>query len=84
MRCFGDVIDDVPQNAKHRANDASNDVNCPPLLGCAFEFLDLKQTNELQANTWRPLRVNSIGVSVCALLQQGKSKHTVFSLSLLA
>ena len=41
MRCFGDVFeknidvdvfDDVLQNAKHRANDASNDVNRPPLL----------------------------------------------------
>ena len=40
MRCFGDVFeknidvdifDDVLQNAKHRANDASNDVNRPPL-----------------------------------------------------
>ena len=27
-----DVFDDVPQNAKHRVNDASNDVNRPPLL----------------------------------------------------
>ena len=26
-----DVFDDVLQNAKHRANDASNDVNRPPL-----------------------------------------------------
>ena len=26
-----DVFDDVLQNAKHRTNDASNDVNCPPL-----------------------------------------------------
>ena len=43
MRCFGDVFeeknidvnvfDDVLQNAKHRANDASNDVNRPPLDG---------------------------------------------------
>ena len=42
MRCFGDffeknidvdVFDDVLQNAKHRANDASNDVNRPPLTG---------------------------------------------------
>ena len=41
MRCFDDVFeknidvdvfDDVLQNAKHRANDASNDVNRPPLL----------------------------------------------------
>ena len=36
MRCFGDVFekhvfDNVLQNAKHRANDASNDVNRPPL-----------------------------------------------------
>ena len=36
MRCFWknidvDVFDDVLQNAKHRANDASNDVNRPPL-----------------------------------------------------
>ena len=40
MRCFGDffeknidvdVFDDDLQNAKHRANDASNDVNRPPL-----------------------------------------------------
>jgi len=35
-RCFWknidvDVFDDVLQNAKHRANDASNDVNRPPL-----------------------------------------------------
>ena len=39
MRCFGvvfernidvDVFDDVLQNTKHRANDASNDVNRPP------------------------------------------------------
>ena len=35
-RCFWknidvDVFDDVLQNAKHRANDASNDVNPPPL-----------------------------------------------------
>ena len=38
--CFGDVfeknvdvdvLDDVLQNAKHRANDASNDANRPPL-----------------------------------------------------
>ena len=27
-----DVLDDVLQNAKHRPNDASNDVNRPPLL----------------------------------------------------
>ena len=42
MRCFGDVFeknidvdvfDDVLQNAKHRANDASNDVNRPPPPG---------------------------------------------------
>ena len=26
-----DVFDDVLQNTKHRANDASNDVNRPPL-----------------------------------------------------
>ena len=40
MRCFGDVfeknivyiLDDVFQNAKHRANDAPNDVNRPPLV----------------------------------------------------
>ena len=41
MRCFGDffeknidvdVFDDVLQNAKHRANDAFNDVNRPPLI----------------------------------------------------
>ena len=40
MRCFGDVFekninvdvfDDVLENTKHRADDASNDVNCPPL-----------------------------------------------------
>ena len=40
MRCFGDVFeknidvdvfDDVLQNTKHRAYDASNDVNRPPL-----------------------------------------------------
>ena len=40
MRFFGDVLeknidvdvfDDVLQNTKHRANDASNDVNRPPL-----------------------------------------------------
>ena len=40
MRCFDDffeknidvdVFDDVLQNPKHRANDASNDVNRPPL-----------------------------------------------------
>ena len=35
-RCFWknievDVFGDVLQNAKHRANDASNEVNCPPL-----------------------------------------------------
>ena len=39
-RCFWknidvDVFDDVLQNAKHRANDASNDVNRPPLDGPA-------------------------------------------------
>ena len=27
-----DVFDDVLQNTKHRANDASNDVNRPPLV----------------------------------------------------
>ena len=27
-----DVFDDVLQKAKHRANDASNDVNRPPLV----------------------------------------------------
>ena len=37
-RCFWkninvDVFDDVLQNSKHRANDASNDVNRPPLGG---------------------------------------------------
>ena len=44
MRCFGDVFekldvdvfDDVLQNAKHRAYDASNDVNCQPLDTIAF------------------------------------------------
>ena len=44
MRCFGDVFeknidvdvfDDVLQNAIHRANDAPNDVNRPPLPGGA-------------------------------------------------
>ena len=30
-----DVFDDVLQNAKHRAYDASNDVNRPPLAGRA-------------------------------------------------
>ena len=43
MRCFGDVFeeknidvnvfDDVLQKENHRANDASSDVNRPPLLG---------------------------------------------------
>ena len=46
MRCFGDVFeknidvdvfDDVLQNAKHRANDACNDVNRPPLVSSAAE-----------------------------------------------
>ena len=37
MWCFGknidvDVFDDVLQNAKHRANDASNDINRLPLI----------------------------------------------------
>ena len=41
MRCFGDVFEknidvdvfgDVLKNAKHRANDAYNDVNRPPLV----------------------------------------------------
>ena len=45
MRCFGDVFeknidvdvfDDVLQNAKHRAYDASNDVNRQPLTGVAL------------------------------------------------
>ena len=39
MRCFDnflekknvDIFGDVLQNAKHQANDASNDVNRPPL-----------------------------------------------------
>ena len=31
-----DVFDDVLQNAKHRANDASNDVNRPPLAEPQF------------------------------------------------
>ena len=48
MRCFGDVFeknidvdvfDDVLQNAKHRANDASNDVNRPPLSGLQSQSL---------------------------------------------
>ena len=42
MQCFGDVfektidvnvLDDVLQNAKHCAYDASNNVNSPPLVG---------------------------------------------------
>ena len=41
MRCFGDVFEknidvdvfgDVLKNAKHRANDAYNDVHRPPLV----------------------------------------------------
>ena len=44
-RCFWknidvDVFDDVLQNAKHRAYDASNDVNHPPLLRPAFEWAE--------------------------------------------
>ena len=36
VKCFSkilppDVLDDVFQKAKHRTNDASNDVNRPPL-----------------------------------------------------
>ena len=48
MRCFGDffeekninvdVFDDVLQNAKHWANDASNDVNRPPLVSARLEI----------------------------------------------
>ena len=47
MRCFGDffeknidvdVFDDVLQNAKHRANDASNDVNRPPLPAVHYKY----------------------------------------------
>ena len=42
-RCFWknidvDVFDDVLQNSKHRANDASNDVNRPPLLKGPLDF----------------------------------------------
>ena len=33
-----DVFDDVLQNAKHRANHASNDVNRPPLV-CEDRFV---------------------------------------------
>ena len=37
-RCFWKQIDvDVLQSAKHRANDASNDVNRPPLLSTRQE-----------------------------------------------
>ena len=48
MRCLGDfslkknigvdVFDDVLKNTKHRANDASNDVNRPPLDGTGSTF----------------------------------------------
>ena len=33
-----DVFDDVLQNTKHRANDASNDVNRPPPYHCGEAF----------------------------------------------
>ena len=60
MRCFGDVFeknidvdvfDNVLQNAKHRANDAFNDVNRPPLsiLSC-FQHL-----SHISYKTWKRL-----------------------------
>ena len=54
MQCFGDVFeknidvdvfDDVLQNAKHWANDASNDVNRPPLLVQSLQFFEKADTN---------------------------------------
>ena len=44
-----DVFDDVLQNAKHWANDASNDVNRPPLVSSdlmqlIFSLIILPQT----------------------------------------
>ena len=65
MQCFGDffeknidvdVFDDVFQNAKHRANDASNDVNRPPLLAAG----SCCATAELLLHLSKPRFVNKI------------------------
>ena len=44
-----DVFDDVLQNAKHRANDASNDVNRPPLNGGDLALADFKWQDKYRA-----------------------------------
>ena len=42
-----DVFDDVLQNAKLRANDASNDVNRPPLFATPATLFLFSSTNTL-------------------------------------
>ena len=50
-----DVFDNVPQNAKHRANDASNDVNRPPLTVRAHCTCRSNKIKELHARTGQEL-----------------------------
>ena len=50
-----DVFDDVWKNPKHRANDASNDVNRPPLLDeedLGRYYDDLEDEFEREEEDW--------------------------------
>ena len=56
-RCFWkninvDVFDDVLQNTKYRAYDASNDVNRPPLHATYISLRHLKIVNFVTCITW--------------------------------
>ena len=67
MQCFGDVFeknidvdvfDDVLQNAKRRAYDASNDVNRPPL--CYQDPRSGCVTSNIKTSQWyKDLRLNN-------------------------
>ena len=66
-----DVFDDVLQNAKHRANDASNDVNRPP-LGWTSAVLYL--------HIPFPFTVLSMDIETC--LPTTENTETIFATSL--
>ena len=49
---------DVLQNAKHQANDASNDVNRPPLCQAAdHEFFGLLRARKVQSRSVPVVRI---------------------------
>ena len=60
-----DVFDDVLQNANHRANDASNDVNRPP-LDPSHPTTALFGTQTL--SHLRAFATNQVLMQICAFL----------------